>query len=70
MNNRAFILGEGFIGIGLKESFDFVLSTKRGNPFKDAEGIIKKYNPGISINCISHAGKNNPDGCEDDNDLR
>ncbi|MDD5568795.1 MAG: sugar nucleotide-binding protein [Candidatus Omnitrophica bacterium] len=68
MNKKILILGKGFIGEKLQKAFDCAICSSFIRNFKDAEKIIKKYNPKIIINCIGSTGKNNVDDCELDKD--
>ncbi|MFA5199475.1 MAG: sugar nucleotide-binding protein [Candidatus Omnitrophota bacterium] len=64
MNRKILILGKGFIGERLQRELDCRIDSSIINSFADAEGLIKKYNPKIIINCIGITGKNNVDDCE------
>ncbi|MFH0855073.1 MAG: sugar nucleotide-binding protein [Candidatus Omnitrophota bacterium] len=64
MNKKILILGKGFIGQRLQKDFGCAICKEFIRSLKDAQRIIKKYNPGIIINCIGSTGKNNVDGCE------
>lgn len=64
MNKKILILGKGFIGKRLQESFGCDISSTKIRSFEAAQGIIKKYNPKVLINCIGYTGKRNVDGCE------
>ncbi len=64
MNDRILILGKGFIGERLQEELKCSISGERILSFRDAEKEIKKYNPGVLINCIGYVGEKNVDGCE------
>ncbi|MCU0666115.1 MAG: sugar nucleotide-binding protein [Candidatus Omnitrophica bacterium] len=66
--NKILILGNGFIGKRLQESFKCALSKARINSFYDAEREINKYKPSIIINCIGSTGRRNVDDCELDKD--
>ncbi|HNW39750.1 MAG TPA: sugar nucleotide-binding protein [Candidatus Omnitrophota bacterium] len=64
MNKNILILGKGFIGERLQKELDCRIDGARINCFSDAEKLIKKYHPGIIINCIGITGKRNVDDCE------
>ena len=64
MNKKILILGKGFIGERLHKELGCRISGEHIESFADAEKIIKKYNPGIIINCIGVTGKRNVDDCE------
>lgn len=64
MNGRILILGKGFIGRRLQQEWRCPVSTKRIATFADVSAEIRKYRPGILVNCIGHTGKGNVDGCE------
>lgn len=66
MKNKILILGKGFIGARLREGLGCAISARKIRCLLDAEQEIKKYNPGIIINCIGHTGKTNVDDCERD----
>lgn len=68
MKDKTLILGKGFIGTRIQEVFGCDISEGKIYTFKDAEDVIKNYNPNIIINCIGHTGKNNIDDCELDKD--
>jgi len=68
MNNKILILGKGFIGQRLQESFNCNISDRKIYKFSDAEEEVKKYRPKIIINCIGHTGISNVDDCELDKD--
>lgn len=67
MENKIFILGNGFIGNRLQRELDCELSDRKIYSYRDAEEEIKRFNPAIIINCIGHVG-NNVDECEKDLD--
>lgn len=67
MKNKILILGNGYIGNRLHEELDVELSDKRIHTLADAEEEIKRFNPGIIINCIGYTGRN-VDDCELDRD--
>lgn len=68
MNKDILILGKGFIGERLQKALNCRIADAWIKSYKDAEKIIKKYNPRIIINCIGITGKNNVDDCELDID--
>lgn len=67
MDNKILILGKGFIGGRLRESFNCHITDKKIYTFTDAQEVIKKFKPKIIINCIGHIGRN-VDECEKDKD--
>lgn len=67
MNDKAIIFGKGFIGNRLREELNCAITGKRINSYADAEKEIKRFSPGIIINCIGHTGRN-VDDCELDKD--
>ena len=71
MKSKILILGKGYVGQRIYESFKgrCILSSKMIRTFKDAEQEINKHNPKIIINCIGFTGHNNVDGCELDKNL-
>ena len=68
MNKDILILGKGFIGERLQKALNCRITDAWIKSYKDAEKIIKKFKPGIIINCIGITGKNNVDDCESDID--
>ena len=68
MKSRVLVLGKGFIGSRIQEDLDCLGSGAKISSIRDAERIIKRYNPKILINCIGSVGRNNVDGCEQDKD--
>lgn len=68
MKNKILILGKGFIGQRIADSFDCEVAQGRINSLTDAQKEIDKYSPKIIINCIGHTGEKNVDGCEADKD--
>ena len=64
MQNKILILGRGFIGNKIQEELRAEISDKMIFSFTDAEKEVKRFNPGIIINCIGVTGKNNVDDCE------
>jgi len=64
MSKRMLILGKGFIGKRLQESFGCDISSTKISSFKAAQRIVRKYNPKVLINCIGYTGRRNVDGCE------
>ena len=68
MNKDILILGKGFIGERLQKALNCRITDAWIKSYKDAEKIVKKYKPGIIINCIGITGKNNVDDCESDID--
>jgi 3,5-epimerase/4-reductase len=67
MYDKILILGRGFIGERLRESFNCHIADKKIYTFGDAEGVVKKFKPKIIINCIGYIGRN-VDECEKDKD--
>ena len=68
MNKKILILGKGFIGERLQKTLNCQITDCLIRSYKDAEKIIKRYNPKIIINCIGMTGKRNVDDCELDID--
>lgn len=68
MNKKILILGKGFIGERLQKALNCQITDCLIRSYKDAEKIIKRYNPKIIINCIGMTGKRNVDDCELDID--
>ena len=64
MNKSILILGKGFIGERLQKEFNCRIDSSFINCFRDAEKLVKKYNPKIIINCIGLTGRRNVDDCE------
>ncbi len=64
MNKKILILGKGFIGQRLQKGLDCLIDGSMIKSFRDAERLVKKYNPEIIINCIGITGKRNVDDCE------
>ncbi|MEW6101087.1 MAG: sugar nucleotide-binding protein [Candidatus Omnitrophota bacterium] len=67
MGNKILIFGKGYIGERLQEAFGSGISAKLIRSLEDAQKEIKKFKPGIIINCIGHTGRN-VDDCELDKD--
>lgn len=67
MKDKIIILGRGFIGNRLQEELNCELSGRKIYSYEDAEEEIKRFNPGVIINCIGHIGTN-VDECEKDLD--
>jgi len=65
MRDDILVLGKGFIGSRLVEELGCVCCNDRINSYEDADNIIKKFKPGVVINCIGHSGSN-VDECEKD----
>jgi len=63
MKNKILILGKGFIGSRLQEELGGLISDRHIYSFKDAQELVKKFNPQIIVNCIGHMGRN-VDDCE------
>lgn len=63
MKDKILILGKGFIGERLQETLRCDISGRKIHSYKEVEEEIKKYNPGILINCIGYVGRN-VDDCE------
>ncbi|MCX5707067.1 MAG: sugar nucleotide-binding protein, partial [Candidatus Omnitrophica bacterium] len=68
MNKKILILGKGFIGERLQKALNCQISDAWMKSYKDAEKVIRKYNPKVIINCIGITGKSNVDDCELDID--
>lgn len=67
MNDKILILGTGFIGSKVRDTFDCNISGRIITSFKEAEEEIDKFKPKILINCIGYTGLN-VDYCERDKD--
>lgn len=67
MKHKILIFGKGYISSRLQEGLGALSSGRRIYSFKDAEAEIKKFSPGVIINCIGHIGRN-VDDCELDRD--
>ena len=63
-NKKILIFGKGFIGMRLLKELKCDVTAAMINSFSDAEEEIKKYGPGIVINCIGYTGTSNVDDCE------
>ncbi len=67
MKDKILIFGGGFFGDKIKEELACDISERKIYSFSDAEDEIKRFNPGIIINCIGRIGRN-VDDCELDKD--
>lgn len=63
--NNFLIFGKGFIGSRLHEAYNCHVSDSRTLFLDDAISEIKKYSPGVIINCIGYIGDTNVDDCEE-----
>jgi dTDP-4-dehydrorhamnose reductase len=68
VNKDILILGKGFIGKQLQKALNCAITDSWIKSYKDAERLIKRYNPKTIINCIGLTGKRNVDDCELDID--
>lgn len=66
MNKDILILGEGYLGLRLKEAWGCASTAQRILSFKDAEAIVRAHKPKVLVNCIGYNGEKNVDDCERD----
>ena len=66
MKGNILILGKGFIGARLAETFGCNISDRRIHSLTDVQAEIEKYQPEVIINCTGYGGKTNIDQCEQD----
>jgi 3,5-epimerase/4-reductase len=64
MKDKILIFGKGFIGSKIQKYFNCKITDRKIFKFSNAQEEIKKYKPGIIINCIGNTGKRNIDDCE------
>ena len=64
MKNKILILGNGFMGERIREELGGDISGRILNSYSEADKEVKRFNPGILINCIGITGRRNVDDCE------
>lgn len=67
MNDKALVLGKGFIGSRIAQELGCETCVKKVYSYKDAQEIISEFSPKVIINCAGSFGSN-VDECEKDID--